>query len=124
MISGESMRGTNDKEARMVKATASDLNKTKVWSSDRKESRHNASRRFLAYRVVPLPWPLSPRDIFYHGSYVFDEEESVVVGYTGSFSHPAIAPARKGYVRAEVKFQGYCTESLGADTPGCRLHWL
>ena len=116
------MKGTNEKESNIVHATTSATNHVTIWEMKWESLDFRASRS-LNYRVVPLPWPLSPRDILYHGSYIHDVKMNFIASYCGPYSHPALASSREGgYVRAEVKFQGYFGEAL--DSGRTRLHWL
>ena len=102
--SGEHMTAENANDRKMIKAATADENSTLVWIKHIRGTVYDTTR-FIEYRTIPLPWPLSPRDILYHGHYIRDEEGDVVASYVGNFKHPALADERPGYVRAQIFYQ-------------------
>ena len=88
----------------------------------------------MCYGVIRLPWPLTSRDLSYVSSYQFKEDGSrneneterrgggrIFVGYTYSSD---IIPERPGFVRAQVKYQGYVVSPVEASSTSCTITWL
>ena len=77
----------------------------------------------LRYAEVPFPWPFEPRDSYVVQDYVRFRsrgDSSSFVTYNHDVEHTYFKK-RRGFVRAQVKYQGVVGESVHGKT---RLTWL
>ena len=58
----------------------------------------------IKYRPIKMPWPLSPRDLFYVQTLSMRGE--TLTGWCNSLQNSKV-PERKGFVRVSMKNQGY-----------------